>query len=358
MRSGAKTIRKPDVDAWVERLIRQTTVIAPMAGPDGDVLYAEVSTPDSVLWEFENSLQPPKQHILPQTDPIVSIRADELGYHPEPVVDDSQQILFNLRSCDASAIAFLARVHAYDLVDEAVLARIEQTVVITLACARPGPDCFCLCTDSGPFLERYFDLQLTDLGPRLLAEPGSDRGAALLEASGGLFEPASDADAAERARIEAAAKSRFGKQTCHFASAMRRISTGRVAESLWSELADWCLGCGGCTMICPTCYCFSVKDRAQQGSDHAWERCRLWDSCQYPAFTLEASGHNPRAHRKNRIKRRFFHKVSAQYTQRDGAVGCVGCGRCIKVCLGLTDMPAVVTAIRRGAFNPAGGSHA
>jgi ferredoxin len=121
-----------------------------------------------------------------------------------------------------------------------------------------------------------------------------------------------------------------------------------VQDALWEKMSDSCLECGGCNMVCPTCYCFSVKDLGQDGS---WIRCRMWDSCQYAAFTLEASGHNPRAHRKERMKRRFFHKVSAQYCQRDGTVGCVGCGRCIKVCLGATNMPAVVGAIRKGKWN-------
>jgi ferredoxin len=51
------------------------------------------------------------------------------------------------------------------------------------------------------------------------------------------------------------------------------------------------------------------------------------------------------------MKRRFHHKVSAQYFKRDGRVGCVGCGRCIKVCMGTTDMPAVVEALRKGAWD-------
>ena len=129
---------------------------------------------------------------------------------------------------------------------------------------------------------------------------------------------------------------------------MRRISTRRVDDALWDEMSEWCLECGGCNFICPTCYCFSVRDR---GGDGTWTRCRTWDSCQYAAFTLEASGHNPRAQHGERMKRRFFHKVSAQYYVRDGMAGCVGCGRCIKVCLGATDMPAVVAAIRKRAWH-------
>jgi len=348
IQTTTKTIAKADVDTWLARLIEQADVIAPIAGHGGDVVYSHISSPAGVLWRFGNSLHPPKQFLLPQTDPIVAIRNDDVGYHPEPIRDDRHRILFNIRSCDVKGMAFLTKVHASDLVDDSYMKRRENTALISLACIEPGPDCFCVCTDSGPFSRQDFDVQLTDLGTCLLAEPGSDKGAALLEEAGELFRAAKEEEVSERTRLEEKARGRFEKQTCHFASAMRRISTGRVEEKLWAELSDWCLGCGGCTMVCPTCYCFSVVDRRQDG---VWERCRIWDSCQYSPFTLEASGHNPRADRKDRIKRRFFHKVSAQYCRREGMVGCVGCGRCIKVCLGLTDMPTVVAAIRKGVFN-------
>ena len=129
---------------------------------------------------------------------------------------------------------------------------------------------------------------------------------------------------------------------------MRRVSTGRVAATLWEDVADRCLECGACNFVCPTCYCFSVKDQRRDGH---WVRCKTWDSCQYGACTLEASGDNPRVRVRDRVNRRFFHKLSAQYYRRDGAVGCVGCGRCIKVCFGATDMPAVVAAVRKGAWH-------
>jgi ferredoxin len=197
-------------------------------------------------------------------------------------------------------------------------------------------------------LKDGYDVQLTDLGARYLAEVASEKGEAAVLGAANLFRTAMEGEVSERKRLELAARNRFGEETCHFGAAMRRVSTGRVPDALWSKMSDWCLECGGCNLICPTCYCFSVKDL---GRDGMWVRCRIWDSCQYAAFTLEASGHNPRAERKQRMKRRFFHKVSAQYYLRDGVVGCVGCGRCIKVCLGTTDMPTVVTAIRKGKWH-------
>ncbi|HKJ91645.1 MAG TPA: 4Fe-4S dicluster domain-containing protein, partial [Longimicrobiales bacterium] len=256
--------------------------------------------------------------------------------------------LFNVRSCDVAGLAFVREMHARDLPDDAVLRRADRLTLVSLACSRPCPWGFCICCGAGPFLERDYDLQLTDLEDGLFAEVGSDRGQALLDRAPDLFRPATRTEVQRRQAAEDTARDSFGTETCHFGSAMRRISTRRVSDALWQAMSPWCLECGGCNHVCPTCYCFSVADVAE-GED-AWLRCKLWDSCQYAAFTLEASGHNPRAARAERMKRRFHHKVSAQYFARDGRLGCVGCGRCIRVCLGTTDMPSVVAAIRKGEW--------
>ena len=50
----------------------------------------------------------------------------------------------------------------------------------------------------------------------------------------------------------------------------------------WDEVAERCLTCGNCTMVCPTCFCTTVEDV----TDLAGERgraARSWDSC----FTLD-----------------------------------------------------------------------
>ena len=342
-----RTIARADLDAWVTRLLEQAEVIAPVKGQGGDEVFASVTAPEEVLWSFRNPLLPPKQLLLPQTDTLAQIRRADGHYQIAAPPPPRPRILLNVRSCDAVGLAFLRQMHEQDLPDQSVLRRYDALTVVSLACGEPCPLGFCVCCDAGPFLEDDFDLQLTDLGERIHAEPGSPRGQALLDLAPELFRPAAAADAEQRAALEQQSLAAFGKETCHFGAAMRRISTRRVAEELWAAMSPWCLECGGCNHACPTCYCFSVADRTEDGCT---TRCRLWDSCQYAEFTLEASGHNPRKNPADRMKRRFYHKVSAQYFQRDGRVGCVGCGRCVQVCMGTTDMPAVVGAIRRGGW--------
>ena len=345
MQPFALTIQKRETSRWIETLLGFAEVIAPIRGPCGDVVFSTISFPAQVLWDSENPLHPPKQFVLPQTDPLVKIKRTSQSHELEPVHDDRRRFLFNVRSCDARGIAFLTRMHEAEPADDSYLRRANNITIVSLSCTAPCPLGFCVCSDSGPFLCGDYDIRLTNLGESYLAE---EKGEAAVSGAMNLFRQASEGEISERNRLEREAKKQFGQETCHFGSAMRRISTGRVPDALWEKMSDWCLECGGCNLICPTCYCFSVKDLACDGG---WTRCRLWDSCQYAAFTLEASGHNPRKNRRQRMKRRFFHKVSAQYYVRDGMVGCVGCGRCVKVCLGANDMPAVVSAVRKGKWH-------
>ena len=72
----------------------------------------------------------------------------------------------------------------------------------------------------------------------------------------------------------------------------RAIDTDGIKELLyrnrenprWDDVADRCLTCGNCTMVCPTCFCHTVEDVTDLAGEEA-ERTRLWDSC----FTLDHS---------------------------------------------------------------------
>jgi ferredoxin len=101
-----------------------------------------------------------------------------------------------------------------------------------------------------------------------------------------------------------------------------------VDDLLWGTLTESCLGCGVCTYLCPTCHCFDICDEAAVTTG---ERIRIWDSCQFPLFTQEASGANPRPSGKERFRQRIMHKFSYLPRGRNMA-GCVGCGRCVTEC--------------------------
>jgi ferredoxin len=99
----------------------------------------------------------------------------------------------------------------------------------------------------------------------------------------------------------------------------------------WDQLAEKCLACGQCTLVCPTCFCFNVYDEVELNLVDG-ERRRRWDSCQLDEFASVAGGENFREHQAARLRHRFMRK-GRYLMEKYGELGCTGCGRCARSCL-------------------------
>jgi ferredoxin len=111
----------------------------------------------------------------------------------------------------------------------------------------------------------------------------------------------------------------------------------------WDDVADRCLSCGNCTLVCPTCFCFDITDGFAGLAGGPPERTRSWDSC----FTLGhsyARGGPVRASGKARYRQWLTHKLATWHDQF-GTPGCVGCGRCIAWCPVGIDITEEVNAL-------------
>ena len=139
---------------------------------------------------------------------------------------------------------------------------------------------------TGPKATAGYDLALTELledgGHRFVVEVGSERGAEVLAELPHREAAAGDELAAAERAIENAPRRRWAAT----------IDTDGIKDLLyrnrehprWDEVADRCLTCGNCTMVCPTCFCTTVEDVTDLAGEDA-ERARRWDSC----FTLDYS---------------------------------------------------------------------
>ena len=111
----------------------------------------------------------------------------------------------------------------------------------------------------------------------------------------------------------------------------------------WDDVATRCLGCGNCTLVCPTCFCSGVEDHTDLTGNHA-ERVRVWDSC----FGIDHSymhGGAIRPSGRSRYRQWLTHKFGTWHDQF-GSSGCIGCGRCIAWCPVGIDVTEELAAIR------------
>jgi len=115
-------------------------------------------------------------------------------------------------------------------------------------------------------------------------------------------------------------------------------------DPYWEQLADRCLHCNVCAYVCPTCYCFDMRDYSNKEN---LERVRSWDSCQSIGFSRIAGGYNPRTTKGARLRQRFAHKLLYFPEEFQQDIACVGCGRCIKSCPVNIDIRETMSDLKR-----------
>ena len=126
-----------------------------------------------------------------------------------------------------------------------------------------------------------------------------------------------------------------------------RLLRRSFEHGIWAEQARKCLSCGSCNLVCPTCYCFDVKDDVDI-SLKTGNRYRTWDGCVLEDFAKVAGDENFREERLQRYRHRFYRKGMYLY-DKYGQIACVGCGRCASACLpDIADPIAVYNALKEG----------
>ena len=286
-----------------------------------------------------------KQFLLPARVRLWQARRNgdgELEVEEEGL-DETPLAFIGVRSCELHAISIQDRVFLEgSYVERDYAARRSDDFVVAVNCFEPGGTCFCVSMGTGPKAEAGYDLALTEIldgEHRLLVEVGTERGADVL---GELpRRAAAESDLAAAAAAVDGAAARMGRQL--ESGDLRDLLQRNLEHPRWDEVAERCLTCGNCTMVCPTCFCTSVEDTSDLAGESA-ERVRLWDSC-YSVDYSHIHGGAVRPTGRSRYRQWLTHKFGTWHDQF-GTSGCVGCGRCITWCPVGIDVTEELGAIR------------
>lgn len=342
---------KSQAGALVAALAEDHDLYGPvLQGESREPIFGRAEDPAAIRLEAAIPYNPPKAVVFPQAERIMSTRYDRAAKTAAVERDDlvRPKALVGLRACDLNGLICLDRFYlGQEYVDEVYRDHRRKTFLLVNNCIRPFPQCFCVCTDSGPAAREGYDAALTLVGDAYLFEAGSEKGLALARRLG-LREAGPDA-AALKARTIEASIARFDAEATEnkawISRVMNRITTGFIPNEVWEYIGDQCFECGACAFVCPTCSCFNIEDLAA-GEGRA-DRVRSWDSCSFEGYTRMAGEHNPRRPVEDRRNKRFFCKLSYSQSKKYLRPGCVGCGRCNRVCPGDIGIANVVTYIRR-----------
>jgi len=302
-----KILQKRGVNAFLSSLLKKGSLFAPVK--TDMVRFQQIKTPRefSLIDYHGHAFFPPKKYLLPNEEDILLIRK---GATVEKKQKLPRQFVFNVRLCDLNAIAILDKLYLDpEHPDPYYEAKREATVFIGLNCEKEIDE-YCFCGSMN--LQREYDLLLHDRGSYYYVDVRSEKGLSLVKhlPDAEPFTPP----------LPVTSKVLEHKDLWQF-----------FADKWWEGDTNLCVGCQRCTLLCPTCFCFDIKDEVDLSDLRSGRRMRIIDSCHSPDFTRVAGGHDFRKSRLQRYRHRVMHKLQ-YFKDAFHRSMCTGCGRCIRYC--------------------------
>ncbi|MCD4771076.1 4Fe-4S dicluster domain-containing protein [archaeon] len=293
-----KILPKKEFPEFIDSLIKKYEVVAPVKSPNSK--FQKISSFDEIYFDSITQV-PAKIQFLPEDETLLEFKNKKAV---ETKGEIKKTILFGLRKCDLNAIQIVDKV----MYDQQYLAKRKNTVLIGLFCENPDEYCFC----NSMQLQDYHDLFFYLKGENYYIDVGSKIGGALVKNLSSV-----------KKEIKIPNPANFKK--------LENLEIGEnYKDKIWEGDADKCLSCSACTVYCPTCNCFDIKDDLDLDLKNG-ERKRCQASCQLKSFSRVAGGKSYRDSRLSRFKHFVYHKIS-YYKKIYNRPMCVGCGRCLRVC--------------------------
>jgi sulfhydrogenase subunit beta (sulfur reductase) len=293
-----KILPKKDLNEFISGLIKDYEVIAPV--DEGVTKFKVISSPKELYLKKITKISV-KKLFIPENELIFEYKNNDIK---EPKEKNKQRIILGLRLCDINALLVLDKV----MTDKLYINKRKNTIIIGFFCENPDKYCFC---NSMGLENKGYDLFFYPEKENYYISIGSDKGKALVK------------------------KLSNSKKTItkEFQNTKKLIGTdigNHYKNKIWEGDAKKCLSCSACTVYCPTCNCFDIKDTLDINLKDGI-RARTEASCQLRSFSRIAGGIIFRESRLSRFKHFIYHKI-VYFKKKKGRFMCVGCGRCLRVC--------------------------
>jgi len=327
--SPIKTISKNDLSNFINKLIADKTFdVVGVKSKGIRFVYDNLENANELRLDHDVTIIPPKKYFLPQYEKLMDFNLEK-QYEVKPNDEMKSRIIIGMHPYDVIALEQMDKVYLDSQKDDFYKKRREKTLIIASDIQNVSDRSFASSMKTN-ITDKGFDLLLTKLENKYAVTIGSEKGKQLLEKYAKV-ENAKDLDIKNIEKFRKKTLNKYKKKVNESKEEWPSILVDNYNSGVWEERSDKCIECSSCTMVCPTCYCYDVKEELALNLKTG-SRIRTWDGCLLRDFTKVGSGEVFREETKERYRHRFFRKGN-YLPARYGFIACVGCGRCGIACL-------------------------
>lgn len=337
------TLNKEQLDQVLDIWNEKSSVYVPV-GKGKDIQLLPLCEGERTE-DYINLSLPVKEMVFEQKEGLFKWNKNGDCIEIEGLADQhsKNRLLFGARACDTYGIAYTDRFYLREYPDPNYRSRRSETTIVAVNCLKAGQHCFCTSVGTGVFSTLGYDLALTPMDSYYLVEVATLKGEALISDTQSYFTEIDNDILKGKEALMARVEESFPLKM-DLTNLWEDMSKTFDAD-FWLDEAHACIGCTGCTNICPTCTCFNVVE--EKIDEDSGRRVRYWDSCQSEHFTRNAEHHNPRD-AVSRVRYRIYDKLK-YIEERFGFKGCSGCGRCTDVCPTYISIIDIIGKIQKAA---------
>lgn len=334
-------LSKDNFDGFISRLSKLQKLVAPVSKGHNNFAFEEVTAGVEVAVKYIPTILPPKKYLMPQRETLLEFNVSK-GLESTPVVEHEKTTIFGVHTCDIAGIQCLNMVFSTRPRDFNYLTRKGRTTIIGLECNDYCDEYASCALVNASLPNGGYDLFFTDMGEYFIVHVNTQAGEEIIEAAK-FFEDANDEQLKALASLRETKREIFKNEVSIDPRKIPELFDKSFDSKVWEELGERCLACGNCTNVCPTCYCFDVKDEMNLDLKSG-KRYRVWDSCQVEPFASVAGNHNFRKERADRQKHRYYRKFRYP-VDKYHRLFCTGCGRCSRTCMAGIRLKDTVNAL-------------
>jgi len=317
---------------FLDKLRKDFLLIGPTK-KRGDLFFTELNSARQFELTDEFPVYPPKKYLVPENEVLFKYKKHQLK---EVLPTVPKQVLLGINLCDLKAVMLYDQVFEKDPYYQKRQLETVITGQTVLPVEKGAANIFGQKMEEDVLEHLKFDIIFGKYKGEIKFFTGSELGQQILD----KYKIKNYEHIDFQGPIP---EQGVNHQTI---SQYKRVKNSAESK-IWEDLGKKCIACGKCTIVCPTCFCWQIIDKPCVEPDTG-QRCREWDSCFYNNFSRIADDHKFLKTVKDRIYFWYQHKFVRIPEEFQFTVpGCIGCGRCTKVCPVGIDIKKVLESLKK-----------